>query len=40
MYINGNNVKQGNITNSPYTDCTNIGIGCRSTNVSGTSITG
>ena len=40
MYINGNNVKQGNITNSLYTDCTNIGIGCRSTNTSGTSITG
>lgn len=37
LYINGNSVKEGNITNSAFTDCTNIGIGCRSSNTTGTS---
>ena len=40
LYINGNSVKEGNVTNSAYTDCPNIGIGCRSSNTTGTSMTG
>ena len=40
MYINGDSVKTGTCSNAAFTDCTNIGVGCRSTNANGTGQTG